>query len=62
MTRGHNRPPRQPKMPGIDMRSWDVPTVIINRPARSVVSVENAVATRLEKTSQISRRNRRNEH
>jgi hypothetical protein len=61
MTRGHNRPPLPPKVPGTDMRSWDVPTAIIYRPARSVMSVENAGATRFQETSENSRR-RRNEH
>lgn len=36
--RGHNRPPFPPKVPGTKMRSWDVPTAIIYRPARSVTT------------------------
>jgi hypothetical protein len=36
--RGHNRPPFPPKVPGTDMRSWDVPTAIIYRPARSAMT------------------------
>lgn len=36
--RGHNRPPFSPKVPGTDMRSWDVPTAIIYRPARSAMT------------------------
>ncbi len=35
---GHNRPPFPPKVPGTDMRSWAVPTAIIYRPARSVMT------------------------
>lgn len=61
MTRGHNRPPFPPKAPGTDMRSWDVPTVVIYRPARSVMSVEMPGATRFQETTENSRR-RRNEH
>ena len=38
MMHGHNRPPFPPKMPGTDMRSWDVPTAIIYRPARSAMT------------------------
>ena len=36
--RGHNRPPFPPKVPGTDMRSWDVPTAIIYRPTRSATT------------------------
>ncbi|NKC49819.1 ETC complex I subunit [Ochrobactrum anthropi ATCC 49188] len=36
--RGHNRPPFPPKIPGTNMRSWDVPTAIIYRPARSAMT------------------------
>ncbi|MEN3145417.1 NADH dehydrogenase ubiquinone Fe-S protein 4 [Ochrobactrum sp. WV_118_8] len=36
--RGHNRPPFLPKVPGTNMWSWDVPTAIIYRPARSVMT------------------------
>lgn len=36
--RGHNRPPFPPKIPGTDLRSWDVPTAIIYRPARSAMT------------------------
>ena len=35
---GHNRPPFPPKVPGTDMRSWDVPTAVIYRPARSAMT------------------------
>ena len=49
MTRGHNRSPFPPKAPGTDMRSWDVPTVVIYRPAHSVMSVEMPGATRFPK-------------
>ncbi len=38
MMRGHNRPPIPPKIPGTNMRSWDVPTAIIYRPARSAIT------------------------
>lgn len=38
MMRGHNRPPFPPKIPGTDMRSRDVPTAIIYRPARSAMT------------------------
>lgn len=34
--RGHNQPPFRPKIPGTDLQSDDVPTVVIYRPARSV--------------------------
>ena len=36
--RGHNRPPFPPKIPGTDLPSWDVPTAIIYRPARSAMT------------------------
>lgn len=36
--RGHNRPRFPPKVPGTEMRSWDVPTAIIYRPARSAMT------------------------
>lgn len=36
--RGHNRPPFPPKTPGTDLPSWDVPTAIIYRPARSAMT------------------------
>lgn len=36
--RGHNRPPYPPKIPGTDLPSWDVPTAIIYRPARSAMT------------------------
>lgn len=36
--RGHNRPPFPPKIPGTELRSWDVPTAIIYRPARSAMT------------------------
>ena len=36
--RGHNRPPFAPKIPGTDLPSWDVPTAIIYRPARSAMT------------------------
>lgn len=36
--RGHNRPPFPPKVPGTESRSWDVPTAIIYRPARSAMT------------------------
>lgn len=36
MLRGHNQPPFRPKIPGTELRSGDVPTAIIYRPARSV--------------------------
>ena len=36
--RGHNRPPFPPKIPGTDMRSPEVPTAIIYRPARSAMT------------------------
>ncbi|EPX87696.1 ETC complex I subunit putative region [Rubellimicrobium thermophilum DSM 16684] len=36
--RGHNRPPFAPKIPGTDLRSWDVPMAIIYRPARSAMT------------------------
>ncbi len=36
--RGHNRPPFPPKIPGTDQPSWDVPTAIIYRPARSAMT------------------------
>lgn len=36
MMRGHNRPP--PKAPGTALRSWDVPTAVIYRPARSAMT------------------------
>ena len=36
--RGHNRPPFPPKSPGTDLPSWDVPTAIIYRPARSAMT------------------------
>ncbi|AUJ65606.1 ETC complex I subunit (plasmid) [Aestuarium zhoushanense] len=36
-TRGHNRPPFPPKIPGTDLRAPDVPTAIIYRPARNVM-------------------------
>ncbi|MET4700689.1 hypothetical protein ABIE65_003731 [Constrictibacter sp. MBR-5] len=38
MMRGHNRPPFPPKIPGTDMRSPEVPTAIIYRPARSAMT------------------------
>ena len=38
MMRGHNRPPFPPTIPGTNMRSWDVPTAIIYRPARSAMT------------------------
>jgi hypothetical protein len=38
MMRGHNRPPFAPKVPGTDLRSWEVPTAIIYRPARSATT------------------------
>ena len=38
MMRGHNRPPFPPKIPGTNTRSWDVPTAIIYRPARSAMT------------------------
>ena len=38
MMRGHNRPPFPPTIPGTTMRSWDVPTAIIYRPARSAMT------------------------
>ncbi|WP_041375350.1 NADH dehydrogenase ubiquinone Fe-S protein 4 [Polymorphum gilvum] len=38
MMRGHNRPPFPPKIPGTNMRSWDVPNAIIYRPARSAMT------------------------
>lgn len=33
--RGHNRPPFQPRIPGTDLRSDNVPTATIYRPARN---------------------------
>ena len=36
-TRGHNRRPIRPKIPGTDLRAPDVPTAIIYRPARNVM-------------------------
>ncbi|MBA4491354.1 NADH dehydrogenase ubiquinone Fe-S protein 4 [Paracoccus sp. S1E-3] len=36
--RGDNRPPFPPKIPGTDLPSWDVPTAIIYRPARSAMT------------------------
>ena len=36
--RGHNRPPFPPKIPGTALPSWDVPTAIIYRPARSAMT------------------------
>ncbi|WP_376711342.1 NADH dehydrogenase ubiquinone Fe-S protein 4 [Pseudochrobactrum lubricantis] len=36
--RGHNRQPFPPKIPGTDLPSWDVPTAIIYRPARSAMT------------------------
>ncbi|MCK8785574.1 ETC complex I subunit [Roseomonas sp. NAR14] len=36
--RGHNQPPFPPKIPGTELRSWDVPTAIIYRPARSAMT------------------------
>ncbi|MFX4088415.1 NADH dehydrogenase ubiquinone Fe-S protein 4 [Sphingobium yanoikuyae] len=36
--RGHNRQPFPPKIPGTDRPSWDVPTAIIYRPARSAMT------------------------
>lgn len=38
MMRGHNRPPFPPKVPGTALRSWDVPTAVIYRPARSAMT------------------------
>jgi hypothetical protein len=38
MMRGHNRPPFRPRIPGTDLRSGDVPTAIIYRPARSATT------------------------
>jgi len=38
MMRRHNRPPFPPTIPGTNMRSWDVPTAIIYRPARSATT------------------------
>ena len=38
MMRGHNRPPFPPTIPGSNMRSWDVPSAIIYRPARSAMT------------------------
>lgn len=38
MMRRHNRPPFPPTIPGTNMRSWDVPTAIIYRPARSAMT------------------------
>lgn len=35
--RGQNRPPFRPKIPGTDLRSKDVPTAVIYRPARSIM-------------------------
>ncbi|VFQ33368.1 Uncharacterised protein [Acinetobacter lwoffii] len=34
MMQGHNRPPFAPTIPGTNLRSHDVPTAIIYRPAR----------------------------
>ncbi|HEY9040141.1 MAG TPA: NADH dehydrogenase ubiquinone Fe-S protein 4 [Roseovarius sp.] len=36
-TRGHNRPPFRPKLPGTDLRSGAVPTAIIYRPSRNAM-------------------------
>ncbi|MFS0851786.1 NADH dehydrogenase ubiquinone Fe-S protein 4 [Novosphingobium panipatense] len=36
--RGHNRPRFPPKVPGTDLRSWDVAAAIIYRPARSAMT------------------------
>ena len=36
--RGHNRPPFPPKIPGTDLPTWDMPTAIIYRPARSAMT------------------------
>ncbi|WCR09668.1 ETC complex I subunit [Paracoccus stylophorae] len=33
--RGHNRPPFRPRIPGMELRSPDVPMAIIYRPSRS---------------------------
>lgn len=38
MMRAHNRPPFPPKVPGTGIRSWDVPTAIIYRPARPAMT------------------------
>ena len=36
--RAHNRPSFPPKIPRTDMKSWEVPTAIIYRPARSAMT------------------------
>ena len=57
--RGHNRPPFRPRIPGMDLRSPDVPTAIIYRPSRSamqsgprprhwILEFEPAVAAEIE--------------
>lgn len=37
MMQGHNRPPFAPTIPGTNLRSHDVPTAIIYRPARATI-------------------------
>ena len=38
MMQGHNRPPFAPTIPGTNLRSHDVPTAIIYRPARAAAT------------------------
>lgn len=38
MMQGHNRPPFAPTIPGTNLRSHDVPTAIIYRPARAAIT------------------------
>jgi hypothetical protein len=39
MMQGHNRPPFAPTIPGTNLRSHDVPTAIIYRPARAAATI-----------------------
>ena len=54
--RGHNRPPFPPKIPGTDLPSWDVPTAIIYRPARSAMTSRLGPTTGSSSSSRPGRR------